>query len=227
MRASLLDALTFPLRGSGPAVIAGGAVLLQVVNLMGGMPVAGAAAALGTLGYLALYYLEVVDVTVSGGEEPPPWPGVSDLLDDIVAPLVRLAGLALIAFGPLLAVRLLEPPGWSSAPVTAALGLWGLSYFPMAVLASEVVGSPVAGLPHRVIPAIARTLPGYLMVVGATLAVVVLAAVLAMLLLQIPWLGFLLLSVAGLYLFLFHGRLVGLTHRRWQLRLGWDEQVPS
>jgi hypothetical protein len=219
----LLDAFVYPLRGNGGILVLTGAVLLAVLSLFQGIPRLGILILLFICGYFGAHFIEVINSTVQGRDEPPDWPSVTDIADDIVAPLVRLFGLLVISFGPLAAVRFFgsTADGWF-LPGLIGAGIWGVTYFPMSLIAVTVTDQFAAASPHIVLPAIGRSLPGYFLnVLGMIVAVVGLFGVQGVVS-QIPYVGSFLTGLSGLYGLIFLARYFGLTYRRQRDRLGWE-----
>ena len=92
----------------------------------------------------------------------------------------------------------------------------------MAVLAAQAFGSLGAALPHVVIPAVLRALPGYLIAVVALVAGFVVCDVAQALTAGIPYVGWFLTAVVALYSLMFQGRLIGLIYRTKSDKLGWE-----
>ena len=220
---SIPDALCYPLRGNGGILILTGAVLLAALSLFLGIPRLGFLIALFVFGYFGAHFIEVINSTVQGRDEPPDWPAVTDIAEDIVAPLVRLLGLLLMSFGPLAMVRYFgaEMGGWYRAGMIGA-GLWAATYFPMSLIAVTVTDQLAAASPHIVLPAIGRSLPGYLLNVVYLVGVWVGLTGIQWTASQISYGGSFLASLSGLYGLILLARGVGLTYRQQRDRLGWE-----
>src|SRR5690606_21456315 len=95
-------------------------------------------------------------------------------------------------------------------------------YFPMAVLATQAFGGVGAALPHVVIPAIIKALPGYLLALAALILVFVICALAQDFIAKVPFIGWFVSSAVALYGLMFQGRLIGLIYVAKQDRLGWD-----
>jgi hypothetical protein len=200
-----------------------GAVFAVVLDLFQFAPVVGLAVSLFAMGYFGSYYLSIVGTTMTDGDTLPDWPSFTDFSDDILHPFLRLAGLLLLSFGPVLAcVFLVEESARHYWPLMAGALLWGCVYFPMAVVASSAFGSVVAALPHIVLPAIVRSLPAYAGAVVALVLVFILSAAGQELATRIPYAGWLIAAAVWLYSLMFQARLIGLIYRFNQKRLGWE-----
>lgn len=220
---SILDTLCYPLRGNGGILILTGAILLAALSLFLGIPRLGFLIELFIFGYFGAHFIEVINSTVQGRDEPPDWPAVTDIAEDIVAPLVRLLGLLLISFGPLAMVRyfVAEMGGGYRAGMIGA-GLWAAIYFPMSLIAVTVTDQLAAASPHIVLPAIGRSLPGYLLNVVYLVGVWVGLTGIQWTASQIPYLGLLLAKLTWLYGLILLSRGIGLIYREQRDRLEWE-----
>ena len=220
-----LEALTYPVRGNGWILIVTGAVFAGVLSLIGlAASRIGLAAAVFCGGYFSAFFLSIIRSTVFGEDAPPDWPSFTSFADDILAPYLRVLGLILVSFSPLLLVRLF---GDASAPwyrpAMAIFLVTGFTYFPMAAMASTVADHLGGALPHIVLPSIFRTLPGYLGSVlvfaggaGVVLGIQWVAS-------GVPVLGALLSVGMGLYGLMAGARIIGLLYRTHHERLPWGE----
>lgn len=218
----ILEALTYPIRKNGWMMILLGAVFSVVLDFFSGALVVGWAVGIFAAGYFGSFYLSIVSTTMGGATELPDWPSFRDMVDDIILPFLSLVGLYLISFGPLLAVLYLmgEKHEWYRPAATLTL-LYGIAYFPMSVLASLAFGNIVAALPHVVFPAIGKTLPLYLGILGiVVLSIVILVLVSAVE--EVPDIGVFVMAAATLYFMMFLGRLIGKFYVRKTEVIGWE-----
>lgn len=215
-RKPLLDALGYPVRGSGRILLVIGAVLSAVLGFASGFSIFGGIAWLLGLAYFNAYYHSIVESTVSWNEDAPDWPDVSDLVGEVIVPMVRTAGVFLLSFLPMLGcVMLARKLGggiWSSPLVWLGI-LWGVLYFPMAILHVIVSNEMINALPWHVLPKILKAMPGYLLLAGLLLAGLVISVVVEMVLGRIPLVGGLLAAGAGLYFMMAQARLAGIFYR--------------
>ena len=86
-----MDALGYPVRGSGRILLVIGAALSAVLGFASGFSIFGGIAWLLGLAYFNAYYHSIVESTVSWNEDPPDWPDVSDLAGEMIVPMVRTA----------------------------------------------------------------------------------------------------------------------------------------
>jgi hypothetical protein len=218
-----LGAFLYPLRGSGLLMIFIGAVMSFLLFIASFAPLYGAIAGLMGAAYFTAFYFDIITTTVVGGDETPDWPGLSDFLGDIALPLFRLIGVILISLVPQGALMyFLRPgdPGYEAA-LWSGLG-WAAFYFPMGLLNAAIYADISAALPHRVLPAIFRSMPSYLIAVFLLGAVIAISAVMAEVSKLVPYLGWFLGSAFSLYFTMVQARIVGLIYRRNQERLEAD-----
>ena len=99
--------------------------------------------------------------------------------------------------------------------------LFGMAYFPLALLSYAVQGGASSLLPHQVLPAMYRAGTGFLAMMGLQMTLALLMAPVLILSLLIPWVGSILAVLVAFYVMMVHARLVGLFYRRYQHKLGW------
>lgn len=222
-RKPLMDALGYPVRGSGRILLVIGAVLSAVLGFASGFSLFGGIASLLGLAYFNAYYHSIVESTVSWNEDPPDWPDISDLVGEVIVPTVRTAGVFLLSFLPMLGcvvlARKLDGGIWSSPLVWLGI-LWGVLYFPMAILHVIVSNEMINALPWHVLPKILKAMPVYLLLAGLLLAGLIISVVVEVLLGRIPLVGGLMAAGAGLYFMMAQARLAGIFYRD---QLGMEE----
>ena len=180
----LPDAISYPLRGQGVFFVGRGVFMILFLPVcLASIFVCGPLSLVVVLfgmAYFAAHHADVVQSTVTGRNLPPDLPFVSDIIDDLGRPLLAALLAILISFMPLfvyvwnvkssyLPLLLCFGEGEHIARETAvAFGLecLGWLYFSMAWLGFVIRGEVWFVLPHRVLPAIARALPGCLLVTG-------------------------------------------------------------
>lgn len=216
----LVDVLLYPLRRGGLlmlAIGAGTAILLSVGSMA---PVIGVLAAFFSAGFFATFYLDIIGNTVNGSDDLPDWPDLTHFYQDLGRPFVQTMGVTLISIAPYLLTHLIAV----THPARQLCQVVGLAffvfYFPMGTLGLVMHGHLGGALPHRVLPAIFRAFPGYLLVVfifgGLTVLSTLIDALAA-----IPLLGGAAAAVPSLYLLMAQGRLIGLLYRSKREELGW------
>lgn len=223
----LKDSLVYPFRGTGWMMILMGAGLVLVFQVAAVAPVLGGIAGLLGWAYLMAFYFDVIATTVSGSDETPEWPVVSELRSDVLLPAAQIFCAWLLSLGPAFALNFLVSETWEHR-VLLFWGLLGLGvfYFPMSLLNMVVCGELGAMLPHRVMPAIWRCLRFYLPVVVLVVVISGIAFGVDALAGKAPLLlGWALAAPAGLYLTLVQARMLGMVYRKHEAVLeGWVEE---
>lgn len=199
------------------------ALVMFLIFITAIIPFAGFITLLGGFGYLAAYYFDIIHHTINGKNDVPAWPDWSSYWDDIVIPGVHMAGIGLFSYLPLVLSGWLIPEdalliGWLSRSACYA---FASIFFPMATLAVVCTGGLGSALPHHVLPAIFRCLPGYwpcAVLFGVTeFGRDGLASVLS----GIPVLGVLLPWLVAVYAMFVQARLTGLIYLRYSEKLPW------
>lgn len=217
------DALSYPIRRGGWIMIVLGAVFSVILDFLQAAPLFGLLAAVFGAGYFGSFYLSIISSTMIDRDEVPEWPDFTDFLDDILSPLLRLIGLVFVSFLPAIVLLFFldEDVLWTIVALIAAIA-WGCFYFPMAIMATLAFGGLGAASPHIVLPAIMRSMPGYLLVVAALVVAAIISAVAEGLAASIPYVGWFIGAALGFYGLMFQGRLIGLLYREKRDRLDWD-----
>jgi len=125
-----IDALTYPFRRNGWIMILVGAVFSVILDVLKFAPLIGILVGLFSAGYFGAFYLDIVGTTMGGRDEVPDWPSFSSFWDDIISPFIRLVGLCLFSFWPVIAIAIFaddEAP-WV-LPATGAAIVFGCFYF--------------------------------------------------------------------------------------------------
>jgi hypothetical protein len=164
--ASLPRAFVYPFQGNGFILLVAGTVFFY---LIGYVPFVG----LLLTGYMFAYAKSIITTTAAGREEPPDWPDLGDLMEDIVIPYLQLAALVILSFGPAIIIGLWRPgkPADIRTAQHVALG-FGALFAPMGMLALAMFDSVAALNPVALSWSILRVPLHYL--VAATCFVTVL-----------------------------------------------------
>jgi hypothetical protein len=217
------DALSYPLRKGAWAMILTGAIFAVVLDFLKLFPVAGLAAAVFAAGFFCGFYLDIVATTMAGDDHAPDWPSFTEFADDILMPFLRVIGLVIISVIPTVAAAFFvdedSPAFWWA--VGGALA-WGILYFPMAVLGSMTYGNLFGALPHVVVPAIVRAMPGYLLAVLVLVIAVGVCAAAEEFGGRVPYVGWLVATAIAIYSLMMQARLIGLIYREKREQLGWE-----
>lgn len=219
-----LDALSYPFRRGGWVVLLLGAIFAGLLDLFSHAPLVGFVVGIFSAGYFGAYFLSIVGTTMNGRDETPPWPGFDSFFDDILSPYFRLIVLFLVSFGPAFVLMAYFDDAEEIIPLLIVLAalIFGIFYFPLAVLATSAYGGLTALSPHIVLPAMFRCMPGYLLYMVEITVPFVLVVIAGDLLTKIPFAGWILTTVLGLYNLMFQARLIGLIYRQKHAVLDWD-----
>lgn len=202
-----------------------GAVFSAILDVLQLAPYVGLLAALFSMGYFGSFYLDIISTTMTDRDEVPDWPSFTNFVDDILMPFLRLLGLFLLSFGPVIIVfTAVSDSDPDILKVTAVIGcsIYACLYFPMAVLAAQAFGNLTAALPHVVFPGILKALPGYLLAVGALVLALFVSGLVEEFTSEIPYVGWFITGAITLYGMMFQGRLIGLIYRDKKEKLGWE-----
>lgn len=216
--AAVRDCVAYPWRKGGWSIVIPGAIFAVLLWIGSFVPVIGVVPSLLFSGYLAAYFFDIIGATISGKDAPPEWPEISNFIEDIVRPALQVLALSIIAWLPSLAWKYFGGADAQKGTIPAVLYVLGCIYHPMACIAVVLTSSINSALPHRVIPAIIRSSPGYFAAVVTLLAVTKLGAALTSALVEaLPLIVALLISwVVSFCLFMMHARLVGAIGRRYR-----------
>jgi hypothetical protein len=222
----LLDAVTYPWRRGGAYILIPGAFLALAFSISAWAPLFGLASTGIGACYFAAFYLQIVETTIAGQHRVPDWPSFGDLYDDLIRPGLQMA----VAF--LMSTLVFAAAAWAVTSVVTFANeeagwnaLRGLSevvygfYVPMAVLGLVLHGHVGGALPHRVIPAIIRCMPGYLTGIASLTAISLLVTSLQKIADLIPYAGALCGWLLTICLMVMQGRLTGTLGLRFGRRI--------
>ncbi len=225
--ALLPGAFVYPFRGQGLILVIIGALFFTFVDFARRIPIANLASAFWAA-YLTAFLFKIITSTTNGEDQLPDWPSFKDFQADIGSPIILTLGAFAVSFLPLILYAL---PGWWFGflhPVPlAALALFGLLYQPMALLSVAIHYSLVGLDPRKIVPAILKTFPGYLM---ACFVMVLIGAVSGGTkeLLQyfpIPAVGIVVGGAVTFYLSLVEMRVLGLLYRCYEKKFTWLDGI--
>jgi hypothetical protein len=211
------SSFAYPFRGSGLYVILGGAIIFTVGNFLSTfLMMIGFIIQILITVYTVGFARDVVQVTVTGGDELPDWMDFSDGMSDMAEPLIEMLVVIALSFGPLIFLRwhTTEVAGW----VWLAASAWGCLTFPilmlMVVLADSVVGAfHLVGI----VRLLWQMFPSYLLasLICAVIAGLNLGAGMLMEKVRfIPILPALVSSAISIYLLAVLSRSIGLVYRQ-------------
>lgn len=215
------DILTYAFRGSGKYVLIVCVIMSLVAKLAGIAPLVGPIAALLLTAYFCAIFYQLIQSSAIGDNQAPQFPEVSNLLEDIIWPMIQIIVVSLISFGPLIGYLIFGDENRFSLLNLYALVGFGVIYFPMAILAVVVLGYTGAASPHIVIPAVFRG--GWLYWVGVLLLILLyfVGSVIENAFSGSLILGTLVISIVSSYTLMTNARILGVVYRERQEALGW------
>lgn len=181
-------------------------------------------AAVALVAIVVRCYFTIIEHTLTGwGEES--WQNSSLDTDGLWSSLLSLLGLALIAWAPVLVLGSMTDgfDEWQDV-IYQALSAVGCEYFCMGTLSLVVFNNFSQVLPHRILPAIFRSGPAF-MLAGAALALVPVAFEVAWDMLPDSMTTFvrgLIASAPAGFFMIAHARLIGLLYVANRERIGWE-----
>jgi hypothetical protein len=219
----LKDAISYPTRKHGWAILVPGAVLTIAMPIVALLPILGPIICLGIFGFLAAYYLDIIGTSTNGDRALPDWPVVTNMAEDIFWPALKVIGVCFISFAPSILYSLIQGKVANDGVIGSLFYLISAAYIPMACIALVMTDSLTSALPHRVIPAIKRCLPEYLVPVLVLISIKVLTVLvegLSVLILPVL-LSAILTSLITFYGLILQARITGLTCHRFRERIQW------
>lgn len=216
------DAVIFPFQRSGWPILVFGTLFSVLIDILSFIPLVGSIVALFGAGFFASYYIDIVGFTMTHNDDVPDWPSFTHIWDDILAPFFRICVLIVLSFWPVAVVPfLVETESTQFTPALIGTIALGCLYFPMAVIALQAFGTIGGAMPYVVIPAVIRSLPGYILGVVALVLVFSACIIAESLTAEFPFAGWILTAFIGLYGLMCQARLIGLIYRRYEHRIGW------
>lgn len=216
----LTDTLSYPFRGGGKYILLIGAILSIGADLASLAPLVGGIASFLLFGYFCAVYFKIIESSAVGGKEAPEYPELSNLMEDVIWPMLQIVVVFLVSFAPLWSY-LFATGKEAHGGVVLALTGFGILYAPMGVLAVVILGYMGALSPHIVIPAVFRAGWLYLAAVVLLLAIYALQGSISHLLVGWFIVKFVTLAVVGMYCLMANGRALGLIFRDRREELGW------
>lgn len=147
-RPPFIDVFRYPLRNSGFIMLAMGALFMFAQRYM---------FFLGFIvtGYFFLYYMDIINASSSGKNDPPEWPDISGFWDLASAAVMVILMMA-FSLAPML-VYMVYMPYVGRQPdmvVTVLLALWGPFYLPMAMIMAAETRNMLSLIPFFVLRSI-------------------------------------------------------------------------
>lgn len=226
--AALKDAATYPWREEGWAVLIPGVVMAVVLTIGSLAPLIGVVAAVFFIGYLGKLYLEIISSTINGSNSLPAWPEVTSWSDDISSTARQIVGAALISYAPSLLYQLMTGPETRNETIVFLLNGLAQFYYPMACVSLVMDSGFLAAMPHKVLPAIFRSMPGYFLCVAVHIALTNLGPTAKPTAFVISYLAQqFIVAFLSLYFALIQARTIGLVARKYREQIGWGQTLTS
>ena len=199
-----------------------GTILFVISSLVSYSPFLGGTASLFVFAYLCGLYFELVELSSDEDNEFFAFPDISDPIEDIVLPTVKVIGVIIISFLPLIAWIIW---GDDSLPLynetIYALVALGIFYIPMAMLATISLGSLRGAMIHIVLPSIFKAGPLYLLAAFMLGAIYTAEAFAFGYLDQWPFVTIPVAAFIAMYALMANARTLGLLLQRREEELGW------
>jgi len=232
----LPKALAYPLVGRGKFVILGGAIFFFVIGIVQKLAMMAPISYMGTMAFAATfalsciifaYMFDVIGHSAGGDEEPPSWPGVTNIGSDLILPFFKFIGALLFSLTPAIVLRLLIGLEYVEATpfMLSLMYLWfgvGLFYFPMCLLATAIFDGIAGYNPARILRAIFKVAPAYMICV-VFMAVVLVGSVFVgkYIAVPLPVIGPLIGGAFMIYIMMVEMRIIGLLYAAYKDRLAW------
>ena len=192
-----------------------GAILGVISDLASLAPMLGFFASVLILGYFIGIYFQIIESTATGSTEAPEYPEISNVIEDLVYPIFKVIFVAFISFIPLILMA-------AFTQSSSTLGVvFGIAYFPMAMMAVVILGELRVVNPVFVIRSIISA-GGLYWIAMASLILLYLLEILILNILGRTFIvGSLVASILGMYTLMANGRILGLIYREKEEELGW------
>ncbi len=218
---SIIDILTYAYRGSGKSILITCAILSVLASIASIAPLFGWIASILFFGYFCAIFYQIILSTATGGKEAPEFPETSNIIDDIVIPMLQVIAVLIVSFAPFLVYAIFILADIPDTLLSMVLLGIGIIYFPMAMLSLVILGSMGAISPHIVIPAIFRG--GWIYWVGVLLlCLLYIVEILVANMMQGNIIaGTLVMAIVSSYTLMTNARILGVVYRERQDELNW------
>jgi hypothetical protein len=218
---SIIDILTYAYRGSGKSILITCAILSVLASIASISPLFGGLASILFFGYFCAIFYQIILSTATGGKEAPEFPETSNIIDDIVMPVLQVIAVMIVSFGPFLIYEIFILGDLPDTLLSMVLLCIGIIYFPMAMLSLVILGSMVAISPHIVIPAIFRG--GWIYWVGILLLCLlyIIEIFVANIMEGNIIVGTFVMAIVSSYTLMTNARILGIIYRERQDELNW------
>lgn len=220
-RALFKDSFRYPFRENGRMILIWGTILSGIPALTAWIPMIGPIVSLLIGAYLCAVFFEVMVTTATGSDDCSGFPDLSDILEDLIMPFIKIVAALLVSFLPYLILLFSLSDSALFQPLSYLLIVFGIAYFPMAILAVGILHTFTALSPHIVVPAIKDAGGFYWVIVGILILVFVLESVVEAIFGDFFFLGVVTSAFIGMLALMINGRLIGLLYRNREEELGW------
>lgn len=220
IKETLQDCLAYPFRDNGRMVLIWGMILgifFQLCSLVCSLvPVFGLIAMLILSAYFCAIFFDILVTSATGTDDCSGFPDLADLLEDLIFPYLKVAGVLIVSFLPAFLLDAVLPE------VDFLVGsIFGIAYFPMAIFAVAILGRFTAMGPQVVFPAIVIAGGKYWLVVGSLLVLFLLKMFVLSFLDNIFIIGSILTAFVDMLALMLNARFLGLLYREKEEELGW------
>lgn len=216
IKETLQDCLAYPFRDNGRMVLIWGMILGIFFQLCSLVPVFGLIAMLILSAYFCAIFFDILVTSATGTDDCSGFPDLADLLEDLIFPYLKVAGVLIVSFLPAFLLDAVLPE------VGFLVGsIFGIAYFPMAILAVAILGRFTAMGPQVVFPAIVIAGGKYWLVVGSLLVLFLLKMFVLSFLDNIFIIGSILTAFVDMLALMLNARFLGLLYREKEEELGW------
>lgn len=218
---STIDILTYAYRGSGKSILITCAILSVLAAIAGIAPLFGLIASILFSGYFCAIFYQIIQSSATGGKEAPEFPETSNIIEDMVSPMLQVLAVLIVSFGPYLVYAIFIVADIPDSLFSMVLLGIGIIYFPMAMLALVILGHMGAISPHIVIPSILRG--GWIYWIGIFLfcLLYIVEMFIANIMQGNMIAGTIVMAIITSYTLMTNARILGVIYRERQDELNW------
>jgi len=142
--------IRYPFSGTGVYLLIGGTVFVTVMEFIINLPTLffwfTILISVFLTGYLSSYFISVMRSSAKGDANPPDWPDITYVGDNVLRPLLIISLPGTISFSPALIYAVYWIFRGGHLSVLIGLIAIGALYYPMALIASAVTGAVLNSL---------------------------------------------------------------------------------
>ena len=207
------DVLTFPLSRHALPMLVIGTVISAVMNVTAFAGILGFLASIIWAGYLCATFFSLMLSATNEHGGAPEFADASNVVEDVLVPLVRVVGVFLLSIAPLIIYWLRAEDPQPTGLLPTSLTIFAIVYFPMAILAVGVLNNATAANPWLVAVSIVRTLPYYALCVALIAGVYHLGMWLDRSFDSSMWIAWSVTAFTGMFTIMATARALGLLYR--------------